>query len=321
MKPAFLVIDKPEGITSHDVVAMVRAVLGLQKVGHTGTLDPFATGVLPLALGPATRLIQYLDEDLKVYDATIQLGQATDTGDLTGAVVREQPIPALDQAQVLAVLEGFKGVRPQVPPAYSAVKVAGRPLYKYARAGEEVKVQARPVRIDGIELISLDSPRLRVRITCGRGTYARVLADEIAQALGTSGHLVALRRDRSGPFLDSMALDLPTLARLAAEREDWQAVLRPTRGAERVPWRPRSLVQADLAPWLIPTATALGHLPALALSAGQRDLLRRAGQAPATPPGLAAEAAWVGVDGDEVLAVFQAQASGAARVLCSVHGG
>lgn len=321
MKPAFLVVDKPEGITSHDVVAMVRAVLGVQKVGHTGTLDPFATGVLPLALGPATRLIQYLDEDLKVYDATIQLGQATDTGDLTGTVVREAPVPTLDEALVRGVLAGFLGVRPQVPPAYSAVKVAGRPLYKYARAGEEVSVPARAVRIDGIELVSLAAPLLRVRITCGRGTYARVLADEIAQALGTAGHLVALRRERSGPFLASMALDLGTLAGIVAGREDWPAVLRPSRGAERVPWRPRAQVQADLAPWLIPTARALGHLPAAPLSAVQRDLLRRAGQAPASPPGLAPEALWLGLDGDEVLAVLQAEAGGGARVLRSVHGG
>lgn len=321
MRPYFLVMDKPVGITSHDVVAMVRAVLGVEKVGHTGTLDPFATGVLPLALGPATRLIQFLDEDLKVYDATIQLGQATDTGDLTGAVVREAPVPPLDEAQVRAVLAGFTGVRPQVPPAYSAVKVGGRPLYKYARAGEEVKVQARPVRIDGIELVSLEGPLLRVRITCGRGTYARVLADEIAQELGTAGHLVALRRERSGPFQSTGALDLVGLSRIVAARDDWPAVLRPARGAERVPWRPRAEVRADIGPWLIPALGALGHLPAVELSAGQRDLLRRAGQTPSAPAGLAPDALWLAIHGDEILAVLQAQADGGSRLLRALHGG
>ena len=165
---AFLIVDKPPGVTSHDVVAVVRAVTGLKKVGHTGTLDPFATGVLPLALGGATRLIQYLDEDRKIYDAVIQLGTATDTGDPTGSVIAEAPVPALNRARVLEVLDGFRGQRMQTPPRYSAVKVAGRPLYDYARKGVDVEVKARPIRIDAMELLSLGENTLRVAIQIGR---------------------------------------------------------------------------------------------------------------------------------------------------------
>ena len=136
---AFLVMDKEPGMTSHDVVAIVRAVTGIKTGGHTGTLDPFATGVLPLALGPATRFIQYLDESLKVYDATIRLGSATPTGDPEGEVVREGGAP--DWGRVEKVLQGVVGVRMQTPPAYSAVKVDGKPLYRYARAGIEKKAK------------------------------------------------------------------------------------------------------------------------------------------------------------------------------------
>jgi tRNA pseudouridine55 synthase len=146
----FLVFDKPPGITSHDVVAMLRAVLGIRKIGHTGTLDPFATGVLAIAIGSVTRLIQYLDEDLKVYDSLLVLGQATETGDPEGEVILEAPVPSVDSEAVRTVLRGFSGQRMQKPPMYSAVKVNGRPLYSYARAGETVDVPSRPIRVDGI---------------------------------------------------------------------------------------------------------------------------------------------------------------------------
>lgn len=318
--PAFLVVDKPEGITSHDVVAMVRAVLGVKKVGHTGTLDPFATGVLPLALGSATRLIQYLDEDLKVYDATIQLGSATDTGDCTGQVIRSLPVPALDEAQVLAVLAGFKGPQMQTPPQYSAVKVDGRALYRYAREGKEVAVEPRPIRIDGIDLISLGSDSLRVRIRCGRGTYARVLADDIAQALGTAGHLSALRRDQSGPFVLDQALDLPTLGRFVGGREDWPAVLRPGRGEARIDWRPRDAVRADVRPYLLGASALLTHLPMVELSPGQRDLLNRAGHPPAVPPGVPEGTVLRAVFAGRVLALVQAT-PGRAKLVWSEREG
>ncbi len=318
--PAFLVVDKPEGITSHDVVAMVRAVLGVKKVGHTGTLDPFATGVLPLALGSATRLIQYLDEDLKVYDATIQLGSATDTGDCTGQEVRRLPVPALDEARVRAVLAGFAGTRMQTPPQYSAVKVEGKALYRYAREGKEVAVQPRPIRIDEITLTELGTDTLRVLIRCGRGTYARVLADEIAMELGTTGHLAALRRDQSGPFLLSQALDLPTLGRFVGEREDWAAVLRPARGEERVNWRSRDLVRADVRPYLLGVSPLLAHLPMVELSPGQRDLLIRAGHPPAVPPGVPEGTVLRAVFGGRILALVQAS-PGRAKLVWSEREG
>ena len=237
---AFLVIDKPPGITSHDVVAAVRAVTGVKKVGHTGTLDPFATGVLPLALGAATRLIQFLDESIKVYDATIRLGSATDTGDPTGEVVRTAPVPEVSDDDIAQVLQGFLGERMQVPPAYSAVKVRGKPMYAYARKGEAVEAPARPITIHDLELLSHDGDEFRILITCSRGTYARVLADEIAVALGTAGHLVALNRPRSGPFHLEDALSMPQLAQLVAAEpgHEWQdTLLSRGRGGVRVQWR------------------------------------------------------------------------------------
>lgn len=311
MSAAFLVVDKPAGITSHDVVATLRAVTGEKKVGHTGTLDPFATGVLPLALGKATRLIQYLDEDLKVYDATIALGQRTDTGDPTGQVVGEAAVPDLEPQGLRAVLAGFVGVRMQEPPRYSAVKVDGRPLYAYARAGKDVRAKARPVRIDAVDLVELEPPLLRVRITCGRGTYARVLADEIAVALGTVGHLSNLRRERSGPFDLGRALDLPTLAELVARPTDdgsvrpWAQVLRPARGAERVPWRPRAEVRAGLAPWLVAPVDALAHLPVQQLSTGQGQVLGRSGQAPPAPRGLEPDTIYRAVADGQLVALLR----------------
>ena len=310
MNPAFLVIDKPPGVTSHDVVAMVRAVTGVQKVGHTGTLDPFATGVLALALGPATRLIQYLDEDLKVYDATVALGDATDTGDPTGEVIRSAPVPALDRAKVEAVLASFHGICMQAPPRYSAVKVRGRPLYSYARKGQDVTAEARPTRIDQIDLLALGPDTLRINIRCGKGTYARVLADEIATALGTAGHLSALRRSLSGPFLESRALTIQGLSKIVADREDWEAVLRPQRGPERVAWAPRDQVREALKPWLIRPLDVLGHLPLAPIRDGDRKRVLSGGHPPPPPLGAKPGELYLAVDGDEVVAVVRNEPRG-----------
>ena len=300
-RDAFLVVDKPPGVTSHDVVAVVRAVTGYKKVGHTGTLDPFATGVLPLALGGATRLIQYLDEDRKVYDAVVRLGAATDTGDPTGTVIAEAPVPALNRKDVLAALAGFVGQRMQTPPRYSAVKVAGRPLYDYARKGVEVEVKARPVRIDAMELVSLDDVRLRVIIRCSRGTYARVLAEEIGVALGTVGHLEELRRLGSGGFSIDNALSFSRLAEVVAGDAAWDRVLRPARGEARVPWRTREEVYAGLAPWMVAPRDALSHMPAVALSPIDARRFQQSGAVPPPPPGCTG--AWLLLSGDEVLGV------------------
>ncbi|MCB9685198.1 MAG: tRNA pseudouridine(55) synthase TruB [Alphaproteobacteria bacterium] len=303
----FLVVDKPVGLTSHDVVAIVRSVTGLQKVGHTGTLDPFATGVLPLALGRSTRLIQYLDESIKVYDANIRLGSATDTGDPTGTVVREAPLPTADEAGVDEVLRSFLGERMQEPPAYSAVKVAGRPMYEYARKGKPVKAAARPIVLHAVERLSYDRETLRVRITCSRGTYARVLADEIATALGSAGHLQDLARERSGPFVLEDAISMSQLAAIVSGREDleWKRVLTPGRGDDRVKWRPREEVAAGLAPRVRSELRCLSHIPMAEISAVDAKRVRQGGSLPVPPRGVGFGGRYLVVAADELIAVAE----------------
>ncbi len=312
----FLVIDKPPGLTSHDVVAIVRAVTGLPKVGHTGTLDPFATGVLPLALGRSTRLIQFLDESLKVYDATIRLGSATDTGDPTGKVVREAPVPELSVEAIDAVLATFLGERMQEPPAYSAVKVQGRPLYSYARSGETVKAAARKVTIHAVERLSFGEGLLRVRISCSRGTYARVLADEIGVALGTCGHLQALCRDRSGPFVLQDALSIAALAELVSPGTGlpWEKVLRAGRGEDRVRWRPREDVAAGLAPWVRGELACLSHLPMADVGPADARRIKQGGGFPVPPRGVAMGGRYLVVAGAELLGVAESTARGPSGV-------
>lgn len=297
----FLVVDKPPGVTSHDVVAVVRAVTGLKKVGHTGTLDPFATGVLPLALGGATRLIAYLDESVKIYDCVVQLGARTDTGDPTGTVIEEKPVPPLRQAEVEAVLATFLGMRDQVPPKYSAVKVQGRPLYAYARAGEEVEARARPIRIERIELVELAPERLRVRIHCSRGTYARVIAEEIGEALGTVGHLSELRREGSGNFLLDQAISMSRLSTIVAGSPEWVKVLKPTRREDRVQWRDRPSILTGLQSFLLSGRQALAHLPTMTLSAIEARRFLQTGLAPANARG--GDRAMLLLEGSDVVGV------------------
>lgn len=301
MTDGFLVMDKPPGITSHDVVAVARAVTGLKKVGHTGTLDPFATGVLPLALGGATRLIQFLDENEKIYDATIALGRLTDTGDPTGTVIAERPVPAITRADVERVFSAFVGDRMQRPPRYSAVKIKGKPLYEYARKGQDVVAEPRPIRIDSMELLSFDLPRIRVLIRCSRGTYARVIAEEVAEALGTVGHLDELRRDGSGPFKIGQSLPMSRLSEIVADNPAWHEVLRPGRLGERIPWKPREEVFAGLQPYLVSPREALKHLPAVSLSALEARRFQTTGQVPPSP--VPDARAWLLLLGDELLGV------------------
>ncbi|MBW1877744.1 MAG: tRNA pseudouridine(55) synthase TruB [Deltaproteobacteria bacterium] len=313
MRPAFLVIDKPAGITSHDVVAAVRAVTGIAKVGHTGTLDPFATGALPLALGPATKLIQFVDESVKVYDAVIAFGAQTDTGDPSGKVVREAPKPCVDLAEVLEVVRGFVGERMQKPPAYSAVKKGGKPLYYYARKGEPVEVPARPITIHDIDVRHYDQDTLRVVIRCSRGTYARVLADEVAAALGSAGHLAALERPRSGPFYLEDAIDMARLAVLAAAEpgHTWEEVLlHRSRKGERVPWKRREEVLEALAPWMRRPLDVLKHLPLADLRATDARRVARGGPPPPPPPGCGIGDRYLLVHGDELIAVAESTIHG-----------
>jgi tRNA pseudouridine55 synthase len=195
-----LVIDKPAGPTSHDMVDRVRRILRIRRVGHTGTLDPFATGVLPLCLGKATRLARFLGNGEKVYRATVRLGFATSTDDLTGTGIGEPREVRLDEAALRAALARLEGSYDQVPPAFSARRVGGRRLYELARRGEASPRPARPVKVEKIGLVAVNQDCLEIEVRCSPGTYVRALARDLGEVLGVGGHLTALRRTRSGSF-------------------------------------------------------------------------------------------------------------------------
>jgi tRNA pseudouridine55 synthase len=209
-------INKPLGATSHDVVARVRRLAGQKRVGHTGTLDPLATGVLPVCLGQATRVAEYLSEGGKAYRATIRFGVVTDTYDAEGAVRSTAPV-ALTREQITAALPAFLGWQWQVPPVYSAIKRDGQPLYKLARAGAEVTPEPRRVEITALEVVSWASPDLVLDVTCGKGTYVRALAYDLGERLGPGAHLAGLIRTRSGPFTLADSLTLEQLAAALAD--------------------------------------------------------------------------------------------------------
>ena len=213
----FVVIDKPAGITSHDVVSRVRRILHIKKVGHTGTLDPFATGVLPIAVSDGTKVIPFLDEGSKTYEALLRLGVTTDTLDMTGAVLSETDVSHITQHQFASSLSRFTGAITQIPPMYSAIKQNGQPLYKLARQGVEVERKARDVEIYSLELLSFNVPLVAVRVVCSRGTYVRTLADDIGQTLGCGAALQELRRTASGPFRIEDAMTLAELEVAAGE--------------------------------------------------------------------------------------------------------
>lgn len=212
-----LLIDKPPGWTSHDVVAKVRGICRQRRIGHTGTLDPMATGLLVLCLGHATRLVEYMARHDKAYEGEIALGVATDTDDADGTPIATAPVPPLTDADLRALAERFIGDIEQVPPAYSAVKVDGQRAYEAARKGHDLDLAARPVRIDALELKLLAPDRVGVRIECGPGTYVRSLARDIGQVLGCGAHLATLRRLRVGAFQVHEAITLDELQRLTDE--------------------------------------------------------------------------------------------------------
>jgi tRNA pseudouridine55 synthase len=202
-----IVVDKPAGITSHDVVDRVRKLLGIKKAGHTGTLDPMATGVLAVCVGEATKIASFLSCDDKVYEATMRLGVRTDTQDMTGQVVTEQE-PRVTEADVKAVIAAFVGTITQVPPQYSAVKVRGKSLYKWARKGIRVEPPPRKVEIREILLQGIDLPGVRFTVTCSKGTYIRTLCADMGDRLGCGAALERLRRTRSGIFREEDAVGL-----------------------------------------------------------------------------------------------------------------
>lgn len=201
------VINKPAGMTSHDVVARMRKLAGQRRVGHAGTLDPAATGVLPVLLGQATRVSEYLSESGKAYRATIRFGVETDSYDADGRVTSELPVE-ISRDDIERVLPGFLGEQNQIPPVYSAIKRGGTPLYALARAGESVEVQPRRVTIHALRVIAWELPDLTLDVECGKGTYIRSLAHDLGQRLGPGAHLAGLIRTRSGPFTLDQALTL-----------------------------------------------------------------------------------------------------------------
>jgi tRNA pseudouridine55 synthase len=248
-----LIIDKPAGFTSHDVVAKVRKILGIKRVGHTGTLDPFATGVLVVMVGRATRLAQFLDKDRKSYRALMRLGFSTDTGDKTGTRKENEEMGKIEISpeELKTVLGRFIGESNQTPPMYSAKKIAGKKLYVLARQG--IEIERKPVRVKIYQLKSIPEENgeifsynedgtadLSLDVTCSAGTYIRVLAEDIAKDLGTSAHLAELRRTSAGAFGIAHAITLDDLA-----------VMKDKGGLGRV---------------LLPMQTAVPHLPEIILS-------------------------------------------------------
>lgn len=252
MIAGLLVIDKPVGPSSHDVVGRVRRLVATRRVGHAGTLDPLAGGVLLVCVGRATRLVEYLVGLDKVYETNVRLGQATTTYDAEGQVTAERPVTVV-KADILAALPAFRGaIRQRVPP-YSAVKRDGRPLYERARRGEVIELPARDVTIHTLDLLAYEPPLLTLRVVCSSGTYIRSLAHDLGEALGCGGHVAALRRTAVGRFslADAAPLDALTPENVAAR--------------------------------LLPPEAAVAHLPRAEFSAEEARLLGH-GRWLAAPP-------------------------------------
>ncbi len=292
-----LVVDKPAGKTSFDVVALVRRLLRTRRAGHTGTLDPFATGVLPICLGLATRIVPFLTEGDKAYEATLKLGEATDTQDGTGEVIARREVPALGLQEVEAALARFRGPLLQAPPMYSAVRVNGRRLYELAREGQVVEREARPVTVYELTVRHLEPPALSLFVRCSKGTYVRTLAHDLGEMLGCGAHLTALRRTVSAGFAIGQSVSLEELGQQGPEAA-----------------RARLLSEAQ----------ALSFLPALAVEADQARKVRSGQRLVAAElPGLAAlpEGARVRLMGpeSELLAVVERKGD-AARYLRVLAG-
>ena len=211
-------IHKPENMTSHDVVARLRRILGMKKIGHTGTLDPMATGVLPVCLGSATRITEYLDLDFKIYRCTMRLGLITDTQDIWGQVLEERSTGGVTEEAVRQAFSAFHGEIDQKPPMYSAVRVEGRRLYEYARAGEQVEVKSRKIYIRDliIEAVDLSAMEVTFKVECSKGTYIRTICQDVGTALGTGAVMTSLVRLASGRFTLENAWTLEQVAEMAA---------------------------------------------------------------------------------------------------------
>lgn len=250
-----LIIDKPAGMTSHDVVARVRKIVGEKRVGHTGTLDPFATGVLVVLVGRATRLAQFLSNAEKEYEAVVRLGYATDTGDITGARVEKdksefrvkaQSTQSIRKEDIEAALASLRGEIEQTLPMYSAKKIAGKKLYEYARRGEEVERKAVHITVKAFEAVARENEFLKlnddgtcdvsVRVVCSAGTYVRSLAESSGERLGVGAHLAELRRTRAGRFMIEDAITLDRLHDIAQSGSIAQALISPDAALAHLPF-------------------------------------------------------------------------------------
>jgi tRNA pseudouridine55 synthase len=252
-----LVIDKPIGLTSHDVVQIIRRGTGIRRAGHTGTLDPRASGVLVVLIGPAVRLSEYVSASDKRYQATIRLGGTTDTYDAEGIVTSEKPSTHITEEKFDEILQTYVGEIEQVPPPYSAVKVKGRKAYEMARKGEQVELQPRKIQVYSLDILEWDPPEVVIDAYCSSGTYIRSLANDLGESLGTGAYLIGLRRTKSGRFTLREAVPLRRLKE-AFQAGDWYR-------------------------YLIPAADALGDWPMVELDADQVDLVRHGHRIPAEP--------------------------------------
>lgn len=239
-----VVVDKPKGISSAGVVARVKRIFGVNKVGHTGTLDPFATGVLICCINQATRLSQFFLKGDKVYEAELALGIVTDTQDATGKVIERHPLDGISEGQVREMAARFVGTITQVPPIYSALKHQGTPLYKLARQGAPVEKPARPVRINHLEILDVSLPAVRFSVSCSSGTYVRTLCADIGRKLGCGGHLKALCRTASCGFSIDAAFSLEKLAEFREQGWLGEAVIPMN---EALPFMPAAVVDDLLA--------------------------------------------------------------------------
>lgn len=239
-----VVVDKPKGISSAGVVARVKGIFGVNKVGHTGTLDPFATGVLICCINQATRLSQFFLKGDKVYEAELVLGIVTDTQDATGTVIERHPLDGISEEQVREMAARFVGTITQVPPIYSALKHQGTPLYKLARRGAPVEKPARSVRINHLEILDVNLPTVRFSVSCSSGTYVRTLCADIGRKLGCGGHLKALCRTASCGFSIDAAFSLEKLSEFREQGWLGEAVIPMN---EALPFMPAAVVDDLLA--------------------------------------------------------------------------
>jgi tRNA pseudouridine55 synthase len=221
-----IIIDKPQEWTSNDVVSRLRRVFNTRRIGHGGTLDPMATGVLPVFVGRATRGVEFFEHAEKVYEATLRFGLTTDTEDITGKTITECEVH-LTEEDLLAVLPKFRGDILQVPPMYSAIKVNGQKLYDLARKGREVERQPRPITIHELELLAFSGSEARLRVRCSKGTYIRTLCKDIGEALGCGGCMAALRRVEAGEYTLEGSIPLRQLLDISEAGEDVEHLLRP----------------------------------------------------------------------------------------------